>query len=103
MITLTHCITSWVVIVLGHSRIILTLGFIFIWVDLMMTNNKSIDVRHLVAILHHAPLIPAGMNPFHWNPPESAGMTQESTGMDRNGTGMALEWTKMDILGLKPQ
>ena len=36
------------------------------------------------AILHHAPLIPAGMNPFHWNPPESAGMTQESTGMDWN-------------------
>ena len=41
-------------------------------------------------ILHHAPLIPAGMNPFHWNPEESAGMELEWTGMDRNGTGMDL-------------
>ena len=58
------------------------------------------------SILHHAPLIPAGMNPFHWNPQEWTGIHrngQESTGMDRNGTGMALEWTKMDILELKPQ
>ena len=55
-------------------------------------------------ILHHAPLIPAGMNPFHWNPQESAGMAQESTGMGRNPqewTGMALEWTKMDILEIR--
>ena len=42
------------------------------------------------AVLHHAPLIPAGMNPFHWNPPESAGMAQESTGMGRNGQ----EWNR---------
>ena len=41
-------------------------------------------------VLHHAPLIPAGMNPFHWNPPESAGMAQESTGMGRNGQ----EWNR---------
>ena len=33
---------------------------------------------------------------IHRNGPESAGM-------DKNGTGMALEWTKMDILELKPQ
>ena len=46
------------------------------------------------SILHHAPLIPAGMNPFCWNLQESAGMGQEST-------GMALEWTKIDILELR--
>ena len=56
-------------------------------------------------VLHHAPLIPAGMNPFHWNPQESTGMAQESagmggnpqewTGMDRNGQ----EWTGMDRNG----
>ena len=60
------------------------------------------------SILYGAPLIPAGMNPFHWNLQESAGMAQESTGMGRNPqewnqnglewTEMALEWTKMDIL-----
>ena len=60
---------------------------------------KIYDVSH--TILHHAPLIPAGMNPFHWNPQESAGMAQESTGMELEWTGMALEWTKMDILELR--
>ena len=65
------------------------------------------------SILHHAPLIPAGMNPFHWNTPESAGMIQESTGMDQNPqewnrNGQECHWnatgmTKMDILELKPQ
>ena len=47
------------------------------------------------AILHHAPLIPAGMNPFRWNPQEWhrnpqewAGIHRNGTGMDRNGTGM---------------
>ena len=35
-------------------------------------------------VLHHAPLIPAGMNPFRWNLQESTGMAQESTGMGRN-------------------
>ena len=43
--------------------------------------NLAKCIYFQVAILHHAPLFPAGMNPFHWNPPESAGMTQESTGM----------------------
>ena len=65
----------------------------------------------LQPILHHAPLIPAGMNPFHWNPQESTGMgrnpqewNRNGTGMDRNGqewTGMAQEWTKMYILELR--
>ena len=45
---------------------------------------QAVVVRVCYPILHHAPLIPAGMNPFHWNPPESTGMTLESTGMDRN-------------------
>ena len=55
-------------------------------------------------VLHHAPLIPAGMNPFHWNSPKSAGMAPESAGMGRNPqewTGMAPEWTKIDILELR--
>ena len=55
----------------------------------------------LDSILHHAPLIPAGMNPFRWNPQESGGMGQESTGMEPEWTGMALEWTKIDILELR--
>jgi len=60
------------------------------------------------AVLCLAPLIPAGMEPFHQNPlestrmapestrmaPESTGMAPESTGMDRNPQ----EWTKIDIL-----
>ena len=56
------------------------------------------------SVLHHAPLIPAGMNPFHWNLQESGGMGQESAGMGRNPqewTGMAPEWTKIDILELR--
>jgi hypothetical protein len=58
------------------------------------------------AVLYHAPHIPAGMEPFHWNPLESAGMALESTGMDwnpqewtgihRNGTGMDRSGTGMD-------
>ena len=64
-----------------------------------------------IAVLHHAPLIPAGMNPFHWNPQESTGMAQESAGIGRNPqewnrngqewTGMAQEWIEMDILEIK--
>ena len=64
----------------------------------------SVGVGRNLTILHHAPLIPAGMKPFHWNPQESAGMAPESAGMSRNGqewTGMAQEWTKMDMLELK--
>ena len=48
-----------------------------------------------IAVLHHAPLIPAGMDPFHWNPQEWhwnlqewAGIHRNGTEMDRNGTGL---------------
>ena len=59
-------------------------------------------------VLHHAPLIPAGMNTFHWNPQESAGMAQESAGMARNpqewnwnGTGMDRNGQEWHWNGLK--
>ena len=52
-------------------------------------------------ILHHAPLIPAGMNPFHWNLQESAGMTQESTGMGRNPQEWNLNGQEWHWNGLK--
>ena len=59
---------------------------------------ESIWTPHgLHPVLHHAPLIPAGMNPFHWNPQESAGMGRNP----QEWTGMALEWTKMDILEIR--
>ena len=44
--------------------------------------------RTLDAILHHAPLIPAGMNPFHWNPQKSTGMGRNPQEWNWNGTGM---------------
>ena len=56
------------------------------------------------SILHHAPLISAGMNPFHWNLPESAGMAQESTGMGRNPQEWhwnGLKWTFWAKVGAK--
>jgi len=53
------------------------------------------SILYYQAVLYHAPLIPAGMESFHWNPvefsgmvPESAGMALESAGMDQNGTGI---------------
>ena len=64
----------------------------------------SIICHHPFAILHHAPLIPAGMIPFRWNPQESAGMAQESAGMGRNPQEWhrnLQEWTKMDTLELR--
>ena len=55
------------------------------------------------SVLRHAPLIPAGMETFHWNPlestgmaPESAGMAPESTGMAPESAGMAPESTGMN-------
>ena len=48
------------------------------------------------SVLRHAPLIPAGMETFHWNPPESAGMAPESAGMALESTGMSLESTGMN-------
>jgi hypothetical protein len=42
-------------------------------------------------VLHHAPLIPAGMEAFHWNPQEWTGIRRNGTGIHRNGqesTGM---------------
>jgi hypothetical protein len=53
----------------------------------------------LKAVLYHAPHIPAGMEPFHWNPPESTGMVPESTGMAPESAGMALESTGMGRSG----
>ena len=49
------------------------------------------------AVLHHAPLIPAGMETFHWNPLESAGMAPESTGMALESAGMAPESAGMAL------
>jgi hypothetical protein len=48
-------------------------------------------------VLRHAPLIPAGMEAFHWNPPESAGMGPESAGMGPESAGMGQESAGMDI------
>jgi hypothetical protein len=45
----------------------------------------------LSSVLRLAPLIPAGMEPFHWIPLESAGMTPESAGMALESAGMAPE------------
>jgi hypothetical protein len=51
----------------------------------------------MVSVLRHAPLIPAGMEAFHWNPPESAGMGPESAGMGPESAGMGQESAGMDI------
>jgi len=40
------------------------------------------------AVLRHAPLIPAGMESFHWNPQEWTGIHRNGTGIHRNGTGI---------------
>jgi hypothetical protein len=63
------------------------------------------DHGMVMAVLRHAPLIPAGMESFHrnplewhWNPQEWHWNPQEWTGMAQEWTGMAQEWTKMDIL-----
>ena len=62
-----------------------------------MTHTKPVDITAISeAILHHAPLIPAGMDPFHWNPQKSTGMAQESAGIHRNGQEWhrnGLKWT----------
>jgi len=87
--------------------------------DLVWPTNVSLDSSKKLsdripgysaelAVLRHAPLIPAGMESFHWNPQEWTGIHRNGTGICRNGTGihrngqesagMAQEWTKMDIL-----
>jgi len=83
--------------------------------DLCNCTLATVQCLDLEPVLRLAPLIPAGMEPFHRNPlestrmaPESTGMAPESTGMAPESTGMApestgmdrnpQEWTKIDIL-----
>ena len=56
-----------------------------------------IVLSHDPAIVHHAPLIPAGMDPFHRNPQEWHWNPQEWAGIYRN----RLEWHWNGLLEIK--
>jgi hypothetical protein len=52
-----------------------------------------------ISVLYHAPHIPAGMEPFHWNLQEWHRNPQEWTGIHRNGTGIYRNGTGIDRSG----
>jgi hypothetical protein len=63
--------------------------------------TAHVNVCAMSSVLYHAPHIPAGMEPFHWNPQEWHQNPQEWHRNPQEWIEVALEWTKIDNVAAK--